>query len=182
MVTQYAGQQAADDFRDRLQELGVRVYRHYRIAGYPNNIPLIVEKFPPKLQIELVIKLPDPLPDMFRLHPQILLVIKTCPHLYSLLHTLKYADAAFPPYIVPAFRHKQFMPCVMGGVCMALYGFIAVSGLKMIQKVDLNKNKNLFVVSVILIAGIGGLTLTPSQSRRREVSYQAPALLTNRAR
>ncbi len=51
-------------------------------------------------------------------------------------------------------------PCVMGGVCMALYGFIAVSGLKMIQHVDLNKNKNLFVVSVILIAGIGGLTLT----------------------
>ncbi len=50
--------------------------------------------------------------------------------------------------------------CIMGGVCMALYGFIAVSGLKMIQNVDLNKNKNLFVVSVILIAGIGGLTLT----------------------
>ena len=51
-------------------------------------------------------------------------------------------------------------PCVMGGVCMALYGFIAVSGLKMVQKVDLEQNKNLFVVSVILIAGIGGLTLT----------------------
>ena len=50
-------------------------------------------------------------------------------------------------------------PCVMGGVCMALYGFIAVSGLKMVQKVDLNQNKNLFVASVILIAGIGGLTL-----------------------
>ncbi|MBR5525137.1 MAG: uracil-xanthine permease [Clostridia bacterium] len=50
-------------------------------------------------------------------------------------------------------------PCVMGGVCMALYGFIAVSGLKMIQKVDLEQNKNLFVVSVILIAGIGGLAL-----------------------
>ena len=49
--------------------------------------------------------------------------------------------------------------CVMGGVCMALYGFIAVSGLKMIQKVDLNKNKNLFVVSVILIAGVGGLAV-----------------------
>jgi uracil permease len=48
----------------------------------------------------------------------------------------------------------------MGGVCMALYGFIAVSGLKMVQKVDLEQNKNLFVVSVILIAGIGGLTLT----------------------
>ena len=51
-------------------------------------------------------------------------------------------------------------PCVMGGVCIALYGFIAVSGLKMIQKVDLGDNRNLFVVSVILIAGVGGLTLT----------------------
>ena len=50
--------------------------------------------------------------------------------------------------------------CVMGGVCVALYGFIAVSGLKMIQKVDLNENYNLFVVSVILIIGVGGLTLT----------------------
>ena len=50
--------------------------------------------------------------------------------------------------------------CVMGGVCMTLYGFIAVSGLKMIQKVDLNASKNLFVVAVILIAGIGGLSLT----------------------
>ena len=45
---------------------------------------------------------------------------------------------------------------VMGGVCIALYGFIAVSGLKMIQNVDLGDNKNLFVVSVILIAGVGG--------------------------
>ena len=43
---------------------------------------------------------------------------------------------------------------------MALYGFIAVSGLKMLQPVDLNKNRNLFVASVILIAGIGGLSLT----------------------
>ena len=50
--------------------------------------------------------------------------------------------------------------CVMGGVCMALYGFIAVSGLKMVQKVDLEHNANLFTVSAILIAGIGGLTLT----------------------
>ncbi len=50
--------------------------------------------------------------------------------------------------------------CVMGGVCIALYGFIAVSGLKMIQKVDLEQNKNLFVVSVILICGIGGLALS----------------------
>ena len=48
----------------------------------------------------------------------------------------------------------------MGGVCMTLYGFIAVSGLKMIQNVDLGENKNLFVVAVILIAGVGGMTLT----------------------
>ena len=53
--------------------------------------------------------------------------------------------------------------CVMGGVCVALYGFIAVSGLKMIQKVDLNENRNLFVVSVILIAGVGGMTLNFGQ-------------------
>ncbi|MBQ9428714.1 MAG: uracil-xanthine permease [Clostridia bacterium] len=50
--------------------------------------------------------------------------------------------------------------CVMGGVCITLYGFIAVSGLKMIQKVDLGENKNLFVVAVILIAGIGGLAVS----------------------
>jgi len=50
--------------------------------------------------------------------------------------------------------------CVMGGVCIALYGFIAVSGLKMVQKVDLSQSKNLFVVSVILIAGIGGLSVS----------------------
>ena len=50
--------------------------------------------------------------------------------------------------------------CVMGGVCFALYGFIAVSGLKMIQKVDLNNNRNLFVVSMILVAGVGGLSVS----------------------
>jgi uracil permease len=48
----------------------------------------------------------------------------------------------------------------MGGVCVALYGFIAVSGLKMIQKVNLNASKNLFVVSSILIPGIGGLSVS----------------------
>lgn len=64
-------------------------------------------------------------------------------------------------FISPFVAFVNTIPsCVMGGVCMALYGFIAVSGLKMIQKVDLEENRNLFVVSVILIAGIGGLTLT----------------------
>lgn len=50
-------------------------------------------------------------------------------------------------------------PFVMGGVCVALYGFISVSGFKMIKDVDLNDNKNLFVVSVILICGVGGLAV-----------------------
>ncbi len=53
--------------------------------------------------------------------------------------------------------------CVMGGVCVTLYGFIAVSGLKMIQDVGLGENKNLFVVAVILICGIGGLTVSFGQ-------------------
>ena len=45
----------------------------------------------------------------------------------------------------------------MGGVCVALYGFIAVSGFKMFQQVD--KNKNLFVASVIFITGVGGMVV-----------------------
>jgi len=50
--------------------------------------------------------------------------------------------------------------CVMGGVCITLYGFIAVSGLKMIQQVNLGESRNLFVVATILICGIGGLKVT----------------------
>ncbi len=58
---------------------------------------------------------------------------------------------------------ESIPPCVMGGVCITLYGFIAVSGLKMIQKSDLNDNANLFTVSVILICGVGGLSFTFGQ-------------------
>ena len=50
--------------------------------------------------------------------------------------------------------------CVMGGVCFALYGFIAVSGLKMLQKVNLNENRNLFVASIILVAGVGNMSIS----------------------
>ena len=60
--------------------------------------------------------------------------------------------------------------CVMGGVCITLYGFIAVSGLKMLQKVDLGENRNLFVVSVILISGIGGMTLKIGQVTLTEIA------------
>lgn len=64
-------------------------------------------------------------------------------------------------FITPLMAFLETIPsCVMGGVCVALYGFIAVSGFKMIQHVDLNKNRNLFVASVIFITGVGGMTLS----------------------
>jgi len=63
-------------------------------------------------------------------------------------------------FVAPFTTFLATIPsCVMGGVCITLYGFIAVSGLKMIQKVDLDDNRNLFVVSIILITGIGGMAL-----------------------
>lgn len=69
--------------------------------------------------------------------------------------------AILASFVAPFVLFLASIPsCVMGGVCVALYGFIAVSGLKMIQKVDLGDNRNMFTVSVILITGIGGLVLT----------------------
>ena len=64
-------------------------------------------------------------------------------------------------FISPFVAFRDSIPgCIMGGVCITLYGFIAVSGLKMIQKVDLEQNANLFTVAAILIPGIGGMALT----------------------
>ena len=64
-------------------------------------------------------------------------------------------------FISPFVAFLDSIPgCVMGGVCITLYGFIAVSGLKMIQKVDLENNANLFTVSAILIPGIGGMAMS----------------------
>ena len=63
-------------------------------------------------------------------------------------------------FVSPFVAFLDSIPgCVMGGVCITLYGFIAVSGLKMIQKVDLEDNANLFTASVILITGIGGMAM-----------------------
>lgn len=63
-------------------------------------------------------------------------------------------------FLTPVTAALRTIPsCVMGGVCLTLYGFIAVSGLKMFQQVDLNKSKNLFTVAAILISGIGGLAI-----------------------
>ena len=64
-------------------------------------------------------------------------------------------------FITPFVAFVDSIPaCVMGGVCVSLYGFIAVSGLKMLKEVDLDENRNLFTASVILIAGIGGLSIS----------------------
>ena len=63
-------------------------------------------------------------------------------------------------FVSPFVAFLDSIPgCVMGGVCVTLYGFIAVSGLKMLQKVDLEEHANLFTASVILITGIGGMAM-----------------------
>ena len=63
-------------------------------------------------------------------------------------------------FVSPIVAFLDSIPgCVMGGVCITLYGFIAVSGLKMIQKVNLENNANLFTVAAILIPGIGGMSM-----------------------
>ena len=68
--------------------------------------------------------------------------------------------AILASFVAPFVTFLATIPaCVMGGVCVTLYGFIAVSGLKMLHNVNLSNNKNLFVASVILIAGIGGMSL-----------------------
>lgn len=79
--------------------------------------------------------------------------------LYTIMTTavMAMAVAFFNPFV----QFVNTIPsCVIGGICIALYGFIAVSGLKMLQSVDLGDNRNLFVVSAVLIPGIGGLSLT----------------------
>ncbi|MDD6211793.1 MAG: DUF1846 domain-containing protein [Clostridiales bacterium] len=43
-ITHFAGQYSAQMFQSRLEKMGIRVYRHYLIPGYPNNIPLIVSQ------------------------------------------------------------------------------------------------------------------------------------------
>ena len=73
--------------------------------------------------------------------------------------------------IAPIVCFLETIPsCVMGGVCVALYGFIAVSGFKMFQKVDLNKNRNLFVASVIFITGVGGMVVSIGAVQIRTVA------------
>lgn len=79
-------------------------------------------------------------------------------------------------FVAPFTTFLETIPsCVMGGVCMSLYGFIAVSGLKMVQKVDLEDNRNLFTACVILIAGVGGMTLSFSVGGGQEITITSIA-------
>lgn len=61
--------------------------------------------------------------------------------------------------------------CVFAGAAIILYGFIACSGIKMLQKTDLNKQKNLIIVSTVLSLGISGLVVGGST-----ISFSATAL------
>lgn len=66
-------------------------------------------------------------------------------------------------FIGPLQAVIQSIPsCVFGGCAMILYGYIACSGLKTIirEKTDLENNKNLIIVSVVLTTGVGGLAIT----------------------
>ncbi len=65
-------------------------------------------------------------------------------------------------FFTPLMVIVQTIPaCVTGGVSLALYGFIASSGVKMLikEQVDFSKSRNIFIAAAILVAGIGGLTI-----------------------
>lgn len=61
--------------------------------------------------------------------------------------------------------------CVFAGAAIILYGFIACSGIKMLQKTDLNNQKNLIIVSSVLSLGISGLIVGGSV-----INFSATAL------
>lgn len=61
--------------------------------------------------------------------------------------------------------------CVFAGAAIILYGFIACSGVKMLQKTDLNIQKNLIIVSSVLSLGISGLIVGGTT-----ISFSATAL------
>lgn len=75
-------------------------------------------------------------------------------------------------FIAPIQAFIASIPsCVFAGAAIILYGFIACSGIKMLQKVDLNIQKNLIIVSAVLSLGISGLVVGGSV-----ISFSATAL------
>lgn len=66
----------------------------------------------------------------------------------------------FLGFIAPVQAFIASIPsCVFAGAAIILYGFIACSGVKMLQKVDLNIQKNLIIVSAVLSLGISDLAI-----------------------
>jgi uracil permease len=75
-------------------------------------------------------------------------------------------------FIAPVQAFIASIPsCVFAGAAIILYGFIACSGIKMLQKTDLNVQKNLIIVSVVLSLGISGLVVGGTT-----ISFSATAL------
>ncbi len=61
-------------------------------------------------------------------------------------------------FFYPVIAFVESIPgCVIGGICVSLYGFISVSGLRMLKDLNLNETKNVYIISSIFICGIGGL-------------------------
>lgn len=78
-------------------------------------------------------------------------------------------------FCYPIMLFVESIPsCIVGGICIALYGFIAVSGLRMFKHVDLDNSKNLFIVAAIFVTGLGGMYL---QFGKVEISSIACALI-----
>ena len=75
-------------------------------------------------------------------------------------------------FIAPIQAFIASIPsCVFAGAAIILYGFIACSGIKMLQKIDLNIQKNLIMVSTVLSLGISGLVVGGTT-----ISFSATAL------
>ncbi len=82
-------------------------------------------------------------------------------------------------FFTPFTALLQTIPgCVTGGVSLILYGFIASSGVKMLiqQKIDFNVSKNIFIASVILVAGIGGLSLKFGNANNPTITITSTAV------
>ena len=63
-------------------------------------------------------------------------------------------------FIYPLVVFVETIPwTIIGSTCIALYGFISVSGLRMLTGIDLMKPGNLYVVASVFICGLGGLVL-----------------------
>ena len=83
----------------------------------------------------------------------------------------------FLGFVRPLMCVVETIPaCITGGVSLILYGFIASSGVKMLinNKINFGNTKNIFVASVILVAGIGGLNITVGSIT---ITYTAVAMI-----